>query len=721
MSVIQNIFTQEELSFFLNSSQVLAAKEKVDKLEKGSIYFTIPLTTGLRTLIQNVFNLDFSSLNSIPMRWIKGNTLPHVDKGISTFQNTYLAYVTESAGEFILGDESYPLTQGTGFIFNEGENHETKDTGSEPRLLLGPFSEQGFAVGAGTFIFGDGGQTAYIRDNSGTLEWSIDQSSWNTLYFPCGVQNNNTAAGIFKLEFLTNISVSNNNDYFYCYSENIQFGSESLQTSGFRPTITVTATNYDGLIENGSSGVNGFDNIRIYNLIVDGAGGTQQNGAGWFGKQYFGKGTTNNYIINCSSYGDINGGGILGDYSESTTIKGCSSYGEIVGATAGGIVGKQVTSITIDSCWSQGAISADGCGGMAGSNTISVTITKCYSTGAISGNNSGGILGSNGGITEATISNCYSTGAITGGNAGGICGSLGAVTDTFTISITNCYTTGNLNNTGTNYNGSICGLLIVAGSGAVNLTITNCYTTGTVVLSKGYIIANLTTINGTSSAPTQYVLSNNYSEAGSVGGAAGSWSSTHANSVLQNTPSSEPGVGSSWSSTGLSQPYEVSLFGATPYQIQTISGTSLIQNYSQSIVKGDSTITGIIPDASGNAFAILDITGGDIPSYTNITISSQTGAITTTSGTVSGTYTIYVRSTGSYYITTFTLTITDPVTPSGTDSGCCNMTLDLQDMDYTTRAEIVSGNMILSQFSQRRVALSYTDLIRIKQALAHKK
>jgi hypothetical protein len=188
---------------------------------------------------------------------------------------------------------------------------------------------------------------------------------------------------------------------------------------------------------------------------------------------------------------------------------------------------------------------------------------------------------------------------------------------------------------------------------------------------------------------------------------------------IQNTPSSEPGVGTTWSSRGSNQPYELSLFGSTPYQLQTISGTSLIQNYSQNVVKGDSTIAAINADASGNAFAILDITGGDISSYTSITISSQTGAITTTSGTVSGIYTIYVRSTGSYYITTFELTVGDY--SSFSNSGCCDMTLDLQDIDYRTRAEILSGNMILSQFSQRRVALSYTDLIRIKQAQAHKK
>ncbi len=711
MERIPDLFSRDLITTLLHSDQVLEAKEKLQRT--NIVSFSYPVTSELVTTLHDTLGLDFTNLQSIPMRWIQGDTPAHTDRGSNTFETTYLVYLTDSPGAFIIDNESYPLTQNTAFVFNEGLRHETVNTGTEPRLLLGPFSEQGFPVGI-AMIQGDGGQTAYIRENSGTNEWSLDQTNWNPLYFPCGLQNTNTSAGIFTIEFLTNITLTTLNDYFVCFSSDIQIGSTSLQTNGLRAQISVNVTNFEGLIENGSSGGNGYDNIRIYNLIVDGAGGTQQIGAGWFGKQYFGKGTTNNFVVHCSSYGDIHGGGILGRYAEHTTLKSCSSYGEIVEATAGGIVGAEVTEITIDSCWSEGAISANGCGGMAGSNTYSLTITKCYSTGVISGANAGGILGSNGGLTEATISNCYATGAITGGNAGGICGSIGTSSDTHTLSITNCYTTGNLNNTGSNYNGCILGFLIVFGSGAVNITIGNCYTTGTVVLAKGYVIANLTTINGISSGATTYVLSGNYSEAGSAGGAAGSWDSTHAASTLTNVPSSEPGVGTSWVSTGTSQPYELNSFGITPYQIQTISGTSLVQSYSQTVQKGSSSVPSILPDASGNAFAILGITGGDSSSYTSITISAQTGVISTTSSTASGVYTVTVRSAGSYNITTFLLTVEEQAALDAL--ACCDRTLDLKGMDYTTRAEVLSGNMILSQVTERRTALSYTDMIRMKQA-----
>jgi hypothetical protein len=81
------------------------------------------------------------------MRWIKGDTAPHVDVGSSNFHNTYLVYLNTSLGNFIVDSQTYPIEANTGFVFNEGVSHETINTGTEPRLLLGPMSEHGFAVG----------------------------------------------------------------------------------------------------------------------------------------------------------------------------------------------------------------------------------------------------------------------------------------------------------------------------------------------------------------------------------------------------------------------------------------------------------------------------------------------------------------------------------------------------------------------------------------------
>ena len=93
-------------------------------------------------------------------------------------------------------------------------------------------------------------------------------------------------------------------------------------------------------------------------------------------------------------------------------------------------------------------------------------------------------------------------------------------------------------------------------------------------------------------------------------------------------------------------------------------------------------------------------------------------SISTTSSTVPGTYIITLRSTGSYHITTFTLTINE-VAVTITDD-CCLKPLDLQDIDYRTRNEILAGNMIISNISSRRTAISYSDLIKMKMAYAAK-
>jgi hypothetical protein len=82
----------------------------------------------------------------LPMRWLAGDIPQHVDKGVERFENTYLIYLTDSNGKFIINDVSHPILKGCGFSFNEGIPHETIDTGIIPRLLLGPISEKGFRV-----------------------------------------------------------------------------------------------------------------------------------------------------------------------------------------------------------------------------------------------------------------------------------------------------------------------------------------------------------------------------------------------------------------------------------------------------------------------------------------------------------------------------------------------------------------------------------------------
>ena len=111
-----------------------------------------------------------------------------------------------------------------------------------------------------------------------------------------------TPATTLKVLFRTGITIDSTSKYFVCGSDNIQFGSTSLNNDGSRPVITVNVLNWDGLIMNGTGtgpGENGRNNIYIYNLYIDGNGYSLQIGAGWLGKSYFGNRATNNFIVNC--------------------------------------------------------------------------------------------------------------------------------------------------------------------------------------------------------------------------------------------------------------------------------------------------------------------------------------------------------------------------------------------------------------------------------------
>lgn len=160
------------------------------------MYFNVQLNEALRTSLTNWFGLDFSSVSEIPMRWIKGDTTPHIDIGSTKFENTYLAYINNSEGEFIIENDSYPISANTAFKFNEGLLHRTQNTGLEPRLLLGPMNELVNPVGliaiayypseayalaldnaygySSNYIVGDGGP---YGPGSGYTQWRIASNS----------------------------------------------------------------------------------------------------------------------------------------------------------------------------------------------------------------------------------------------------------------------------------------------------------------------------------------------------------------------------------------------------------------------------------------------------------------------------------------------------------------------------------------------------------------
>jgi len=674
LSVINNFLSEEDINYILTLSEVLEAKKDIDSKVNGSVYFSVNLTSSIKKTIFDKFGLI---LEKIPMRWIKGDTIPHIDTGSKKFEKTHLVYLTDSQGEFLLENNSYPMTKNSALVFNEGLRHETVDTGLEPRLLLGPMSEQGLAVGLPTTISGHGGTTVYLRDVGYGMQYSSnDQSNWQGVSFPISVQNISPSNGMFIVEFTTDITINDQNIHFICASDNIQFGLNNLNNDGTRPKIFIDGiSDYNGFIRN-YNGTNGYNSIYILNLEVLSTGTRLGPGAGWLCQSDFGKAASENYIVNCYSDGDITGnfcGGIVGDYAASfgnasMFIIGCSSSGTISGEQAGGIVGynsgASTGSLTIQSCWSTGNITGVGAGGIVGSYggyNGNIYVTNCYSTGEISGFNSGGIIGLNpgsNGIFE--ITNCYSTGLIYGNYSGGICAACDATSVTITGTISNCYSSGNVTNDNA---GAICGVQTTSLGGTNDITIQNSYTCGSIssLSGNGYIIA------GSSSIP-----SNCYSEAAN---SSSGWSDSHANSSLTGTPS--VGYPSTWTTNGQNIPYNLFNMGYTPYSTTNIipyssskiyDGPNLINKSSSIITAGDSTSPGIIQ---------LNVYYAFLEDYSSLSINihSATGAIRTTTSTPIHAHTLYIYTlyiyndgTNGYNITSYTLTVTEEPTPTPTPS-----------------------------------------------------
>jgi hypothetical protein len=656
-NIINNFLSNEDISFILNLPEVHNAKTLIDEKISGKVDFTVSLPLHIKNALFQTFGIN---VETFPMRWIKGDTKPHFDVGNKEFTNTYLTYLSDSIGEFIINNEIYPITKGTAFVFNEGLYHETKNTGIEPRLLLGPMSEEGFAVGfSGTVITGPSNSSVYIKQENGIIYYSYDQNNWvEILNWPTKVYNyDNDPTSTFNIEFITDITLNNEYQIFLITSDYVRFGLKSLNNNGLKRRVYIdNVVNYQGLFQNWFGGPGRFYNY-IYNIeVIAINGSTISNNSGWLCQQYYSTLGTNNYIINCSSTGEIStgSGGIVGANAAAMNgelfIIGCSSSGAIY-SEAGGIVGSNAGIngnntkgiVRIKSCYAYGSIVLDsegnGAGGIIGSNSGKFDIENCYYLGNIQGTNSGGIVGSNpcaeglGGVT-----NCYSRGNIMGTNAGGICGAINQNSCNF--SIANCYTTGLIN--GTANAGGILGYVEEVSN--TTISISGCYIVGQTTGNIGYIIGGTDLVDGDNSNGilVGFCYSENFN-----GGV--DWNDSNAQTRLS-LSGSVTYPSNAWFSTGINTPYELFNMGFTSYSTTNILETSLIRTYSETIEAGNSTSSGIY--LGEVLYTILYSTGPN-----SITINESTGVLTASSNTNSGTYTLYIYNTSSYNITTFILTV----------------------------------------------------------------
>ena len=146
-SIYENVLSTEELQYLNNLPEVIAAKSRLDA-RSGMVYFSVSINHLIRETLHTKFGLNILENAQLPMRWIKGDTAPHIDSGASKFENTYLVYLNDSPGELVVDSTTYPIRTNCGFVFNEGLRHETRDTENVPRLLLGPMNEFAEPVGS---------------------------------------------------------------------------------------------------------------------------------------------------------------------------------------------------------------------------------------------------------------------------------------------------------------------------------------------------------------------------------------------------------------------------------------------------------------------------------------------------------------------------------------------------------------------------------------------
>ncbi|CAB4935244.1 unannotated protein [freshwater metagenome] len=184
-NIIHSVLSFNEVQNLVNDSLVKLNKEKLSD-EHRVVKFYMPMSDDIKSKLENSLSINLSQITMIPMRWIRGDTVPHIDKGDTSFTTTYLLYLTDSIGSLLIDGQSYPIAVGDAHIFSEGLEHSTINTGNNERLMLGPMSESGFGVGAPTSILYFNNETdASNNENSIVSDWTNytietinDISSW---------------------------------------------------------------------------------------------------------------------------------------------------------------------------------------------------------------------------------------------------------------------------------------------------------------------------------------------------------------------------------------------------------------------------------------------------------------------------------------------------------------------------------------------------------------
>ena len=361
---------------------------------------------------------------------------------------------------------------------------------------------------AATTISSNGG-TIYIQQDSGTLAISYSINSVTGPYtsigsnYPINIQNTSINGTVLTVQFITDITINNVNQYFVCASNYITFNG--LYNDSKKNILFYNVSNYLGFIQNGINETitNKYHTITIQNITTKAStgstGSTLATKGAWLCQGFFGASinsipgfdpSTNLIkILNNDNLLNINNtqcGSICGTaFCSNGTglIDNCTNSATISGSSASGI-----------------------CGSHVGQKRGNVTITNCTNSATISGSFAGGICGSDAGFTptgqvggNVTITNCTNTNTnsatISGTSAGGICGAYACVYSSGTVTITNCTNSARVSGTRA---GGICGGNAGYSATVVGLTITNCTNSATIsgALAGGICGGNASQVGG---------------------------------------------------------------------------------------------------------------------------------------------------------------------------------------------------------------------------------
>jgi hypothetical protein len=174
--------------------------------------FFIDLTDSIRSALTSL-GMDLSNVSKIPMKWIHGDMAPHTDVGAAPFTTTFLVYLNDSTGEFILGDNSYPIKENTAFVFDEGLSHSTLGTGS--RLVIGPMSEVADPVGSAMAYFAN---EADALSYTNPIGYSNDYTVQTIGGFSYWLFASNSNGSSYQSNTYTSVgAVLNNDGTYYLY------------------------------------------------------------------------------------------------------------------------------------------------------------------------------------------------------------------------------------------------------------------------------------------------------------------------------------------------------------------------------------------------------------------------------------------------------------------------------------------------------------------------